>query len=195
MMTDQKLASYRAAIIGCGSIANSHASGYNRVETTTLVACADTVEAKAQSFAERNGIPNHYADYRQMLEVEQPDIVSVCTWHPLHAEMTIAAAARQPKAILCEKPMATNLGEAEAMMIACQRNQVKLAIGFQRRFLGAWTKAKELIAAGAIGEASTGIAHPSDRIAQRHQPRARLYALHSGRSQSGVGLWSGGAED
>ena len=51
--------------------------------------------------------------------------------------MTIAAAARQPKAILCEKPMATNLGEAEAMMIACQRNQVKLAIGFQRRFLGA----------------------------------------------------------
>ena len=65
-----------------------------------------------------------------MLDIENPDIVSVCTWHPLHAEMTIAAAARQPKAILCEKPMATNLGEAEAMMIACQRNQVKLAIGF-----------------------------------------------------------------
>ena len=151
-MTDQKSASYRAAIIGCGSIANSHASGYNRTEATTIVACADTVEAKAVGFAERNGIPNHYADYRQMLEVEKPDIVSVCTWHPLHAEMTIAAAARQPKAILCEKPMATNVGEAEAMMIACQRNQVKLAIGFQRRFLGAWTEAKELIAAGAIGK-------------------------------------------
>lgn len=151
MMTDQS-GGYRAAIIGCGSIASSHASGYNRVEATTLVACADTVEPKAQNFAQRNSIPNYYADYRQVLDVEKPDIVSVCTWHPLHAEMTIAAAARQPKAILCEKPMATNLGEAEAMMIACQRNQVKLAIGFQRRFLGAWTEAKALIAAGAIGE-------------------------------------------
>ena len=49
-MTDQKSAGYRAAIIGCGSIANSHASGYNRVEATTLVACADTVEAKAAEF-------------------------------------------------------------------------------------------------------------------------------------------------
>ena len=82
MMTDQKSADYRAAIIGCGSIANSHASGYNRTEATALVACADTVEAKAQSFAERNGIPNYYVDYRHMLEVEKPDIVSVCTWHP-----------------------------------------------------------------------------------------------------------------
>lgn len=57
-----------------------------------------------------------------MLDAEQPDIVSVCTWHPLHAEMTIAAAARHPRAILCEKPMATSLGEAEQMMTACQRN-------------------------------------------------------------------------
>ena len=92
-----EITGYRAAIIGCGSIANSHASGYNRVEATTIVACADPVEAKAQSFAQRNSIPNCYADYRQMLEIEKPDIVSVCTWHPLHAEMTIAAAARQPK--------------------------------------------------------------------------------------------------
>ena len=65
-----------------GSIANSHASGYNGTEPTALVACADTVEAKAAGFAERNGIPNYYADYRQMLDVEKPDIVSVCTWHP-----------------------------------------------------------------------------------------------------------------
>ena len=56
--------------------------------------------------------------------------------------------------------MATNLGEAEAMMIACQRNQVKLAIGFQRRFLGAWTEAKELIAAGADWQKFNGYHTP-----------------------------------
>ena len=57
MMTDQS-GGYRAAIIGCGSIASSHASGYNRVEATTLVACADTVEAKAAEFRPTEyGIP------------------------------------------------------------------------------------------------------------------------------------------
>ena len=45
-----------------------------------------------------------------------------------HAEMVIAAAARRPKAIICQKPMAVSLGEAEAMMTACERNGVKLAI-------------------------------------------------------------------
>ena len=143
---------YRVGVIGCGSIANLHVHGYNQVQVMELVACADTVAAKGESFAARYGIPKSYTDYREMLDQEQLDIVSVCSWHPLHAEMTIAAAARKPKAILCEKPMATCLGEAEDMMIACQRNGVKLAIGFQRRFLGAWTKAKELIAAGAIGK-------------------------------------------
>ena len=142
---------YRAVIIGGGSIGGAHAQGYNNTAGIELVACADVDETKGKSFAAKHGIAKTYTDYRQMLDQEQPDLVSVCTWHPLHAEMTIAAAARRPKAILCEKPMATSTGEAEAMMIACQRNGVKLAIGFQRRFLPAWVKAKELIAQGAIG--------------------------------------------
>ena len=66
--------------------------------------------------------------------------------------MTIAACARQPKAVLCEKPMATNLGECDDMLIAAQRNNVKVAIAHQRRFNPVWTDARQLIAAGAIGE-------------------------------------------
>lgn len=143
---------YRAAIIGCGSMAGSHARGYRGVDAIDLVAGADPDEARGQRFSREFGVPKIYGDYREMLDRERPDIVSVCTWHPLHAEMTISAAARQPKAILTEKPMATSLGEAEEMMIACQRNQVKLAIGFQRRFLGAWTRSRELIAKGAVGK-------------------------------------------
>lgn len=142
---------YRAAIIGAGSIGRAHASGYTQAQRIDLVACADVNEPQARQFAAQYGITSVYTDFRAMLDTERPDIVSVCTWHPFHAEMTIAAAARRPKAILCEKPMATSLGEAGEMMIACQRNQVKLAIGFQRRFLPAWCRAKELIADGAIG--------------------------------------------
>jgi predicted dehydrogenase len=66
--------------------------------------------------------------------------------------MVIAAAARQPKVILCEKPMATSLGEADEMIVACKRNGVKLAIGHQRRFYTGWEEAKRLIQDGAIGE-------------------------------------------
>ena len=79
-------------------------------------------------------------------------IVSICTWHKLHAPMTIAACARKPKAVLCEKPMATSLGDCDDMLIAARRNHVKLAIAHQRRFNPAWTLAKELVAEGAIGE-------------------------------------------
>jgi predicted dehydrogenase len=87
-----------------------------------------------------------------MLETEGLDVVSVCTWHTGHATWTIAAAAYKPKAIICEKPMADTLGRAEQMIIACRRNGVKLVIGHQRRFLPAYTLAKDLIAQGAIGQ-------------------------------------------
>ena len=143
---------YRAALIGCGNIARAHAQGYKGVERIDLVAGADPDEQKGRVFAEQFDIPQMYADYREMLDAEKPDIVSICTWHPLHAEMTIAAAARHPRAILCEKPMATSLGEAEEMIVACRRNDVKLAVGFQRRFTAAWTRARELIAAGTVGK-------------------------------------------
>ena len=79
----------------------------------------------------------HYRDPRVMLDSESLDVVSVCTWHGGHAPWTAAAAARRPKAILCEKPMAETIGRAEEMLVACQRNDVKLVIGHQRRFLPA----------------------------------------------------------
>jgi predicted dehydrogenase len=115
------------------------------------VAIADSHAQALEEYGREFGVDKRYRDYRQMLDEERPDIVSVCSWDPQHAEMTIAAAARRPKAILCEKPMAASLGEAEAMIIACQRNNVKLAIGHQRRFYSSWREARRLIQEGAIG--------------------------------------------
>ena len=81
----------------------------------------------------------HHRDARVMLDAERLDVVSICTWHTGHAPWTVTAAARRPKAILCEKPMAETLGRADEMLIACHRNGVKLVIGHQRRFLPAYT--------------------------------------------------------
>jgi predicted dehydrogenase len=143
---------YRAGIIGCGSIANAHARGYLGVDEIELVAIADPVDEALYAFKERYNIPNCYEDAREMLDKEELDIVSVATPHKQHAPMAIAACARKPKAVLCEKPMATNLGECDEMMIVARRNDVKLAIGHQRRFLPAWMYAREVVTSGAIGE-------------------------------------------
>ena len=144
-------ARYRAVIIGCGQIARSHATGYKGIEETDLVAVADPNERVRGEFQGQFNVPRGYADFREMLEKERPDLVSICTWHLLHAPQTVAAAEYGPKGILCEKPMAVGLASADRMIEACERRGIKLAIGHQRRFYGSWTKARELVAAGAVG--------------------------------------------
>lgn len=145
-------ARYRVAIIASGRIAREHARGWQACEHTEIVAIADSHPEALEVFGNDFTVPNRYLDYREMMTKERPDIVSICSWDPMHAEMTIAAATFRPKAILCEKPMAVSLGEADAMIIACERNGVKLAIGHQRRFYSAWTEAKRMVQAGEIGK-------------------------------------------
>jgi predicted dehydrogenase len=144
---------HRVAIIGCGLMSRNHIRGYVDTGRYDVVALADLNESAMQEVDGQFGIaPKHYTDAHDMLRQERPDVVSVCTWHIGHATWTIAAAAHQPKAILCEKPMADTVGRAEQMMIACRRNKVKLAIAHQRRFLPAYTLAREMIARGEIGD-------------------------------------------
>lgn len=143
----------RAGILGTGGISRNHVAGYLNSGRFDVVALADLNESAMDEMDARFDLNTaHYTDAREMLDRENLDVVSICTWHAGHATWTIAAAAHQPKAILCEKPMAENLGRAEEMLVACRRNGVKLAIGHQRRFLPSYTLAKDLIADGAIGD-------------------------------------------
>ena len=146
------MTTYRVGIIGCGSIGHMHIRGYQGVENVEIAAVADPVPRARQDYVDKYGIEKQYADPRQMLDEEELNIVSVCTWHKLHAPLTVAACARKPRAVLCEKPMSIHLQGCEEMMIAARRNQVKLAIAHQRRFNPAWTAARELILNGAIGQ-------------------------------------------
>jgi predicted dehydrogenase len=146
---------YRTAIIACGTIARVHARGWLGVpdQPVALGALADTHPDARREFGDFFGIPEdkRYADFREMLDAERPDFVDVCSWHQQHAEMVIAAAARRPKAILCQKPMAVDLGEADAMLTACERNDVKLVVAYQRPHHATWLAARDLIRQGAIG--------------------------------------------
>jgi predicted dehydrogenase len=97
---------YRAAIIGCGRMAHAHARGYLAQPDVTLVACADPLLEARQRFAAEFTIPRTYSSLEELLEADAPDILSICTPHPLHAPLTIAAAQAGARAILCEKPLA-----------------------------------------------------------------------------------------
>src|SRR5205085_12464683 len=112
------MARYRTAFIACGTIARVHARAWLGVSDRPVAfgALADTHPDARREFGDFFGIPEEkrYADFRDMLDVERPDFVDVCSWHQQHAEMVIAAAARRPKAIICQKPMAVALGESEA---------------------------------------------------------------------------------
>ncbi|MDP6039684.1 MAG: Gfo/Idh/MocA family oxidoreductase, partial [Candidatus Latescibacteria bacterium] len=152
------MAKYRTAIIACGMIGRVHTRGWLGVEgqPTEIGALADTNPDAQREFGDFFGVgeDHRYGDYREMLDKERPDFVDVCSWHQQHAEMVIAAAARQPKAILCQKPMAVSLQEADEMLTACTRNNVKLVIAYQRPHHAVWIKARDLIREGAIGKVS-----------------------------------------
>lgn len=143
---------YRAGVIGCGQIGKQHVRGYKGVAEIDLVAVAEPNERVRKEVQEQFEIPSGYKDFREMLDKENLDLVSVCTWHLLHAPLTMATAAYKPKGIICEKPMTVGMKSANQMIKACDEHGVKLAIGHQRRFYGSWTKARELIASGLIGQ-------------------------------------------
>ena len=145
---------YRAAVVACGRISRAHARGYLANPNTELAACADIKPEALEAFgSEFNIAPEHrYLDYNEMMRVEKPDIVSICSLHDLHAPMTIDVAAYGPRAILCEKPIALNLGQANAMIDACRLSGTLLVVGHQRRFAAQYVAAYGALESGAIGE-------------------------------------------
>lgn len=166
----------RAGVIGAGGMSRNHVAGYINCGRYDVVALADLNEgAMVDIDARFNLATHHYTDARAMLDAEKLDVVSVCTWHTGHAPWTIAAASYQPKAIVCEKPMADTVGHGEEMLVACKRNNVKLVVGHQRRFLPAYTLAKDLIAQGAIGEVQMIVSFGGDGLPNFSSHQTDMY--------------------
>ncbi len=91
-------------------------------------------------------------DAARMLQEHKPDLVCVTTKHDQHAPLTILAARAGAKGVICEKPIAMDLAQADAALDACRRHGTKLAIGHQRRFDLEWEAGRKLISDGLIGK-------------------------------------------
>jgi predicted dehydrogenase len=165
----------RAGIIGTGRAAGliddevrdhplirlpyGHAGAYAVVDGVELVATANRGKERRELFARRFGVERAYADYREMLRVERLDIVSVTTHAPGHAEAVIAAAEAGVRGIYCEKAMAVSLAEADAMLDAVKRHDVRLTIGHSRRWSNYYERVQTLIRGGEIGSLSAVVGY------------------------------------
>src|SRR5207247_7209260 len=99
-----------------------------------IVGVADDNKGGLANAAKRLKVEAAFADYREMLEKTKPDIVSICPrWIDKHHELVLAVAERGIH-IYMEKPFCRTMEEADAMVAACERTHVKLAIAHQTRY-------------------------------------------------------------
>ena len=124
----------KIGIIGVGNIAQEHIHAYKQNPYVELYAFCDINPQRLKEMGELHGITRCYTSEREMLDaLPELDAVSVCTWNNQHAPCTIMAL-EAGKNVLCEKPMATSVAEAEKMLETARRCNRLLMIGFVCRF-------------------------------------------------------------
>ena len=122
------------AIVGCGRILKKHIEAIREIEKAKLVAVCDIDIEKAQKAGQENGVP-YYASYDEMLEKHpEADVVTILTPSGMHPEHAIDIAKKYKKHIVCEKPMALRLEDADEMIKTCDLNGVRLFVVKQNRF-------------------------------------------------------------
>ena len=170
---------YRAALVGCSRMGAfidnevvgspriippySHAAGYTACERTDLVACSDVRPEMMEAVGERYDVPKerHYTDYKELIEKERPDIVSVATQPEQRAEIVIHAVENGVKAIYAEKAMAASLEECDRMVEAVERHGVAFNLGTNRRWNAGYDTMKGVIDSGELGDLKSLIIYNS----------------------------------
>jgi predicted dehydrogenase len=158
-----------AAVIGLGRIGSrfdeepnrsqvwSHVGAYHACrDEISLVAAAEPLEANRAAFRVRCPDVPVMANVEKLFSEVQPEIVSICTPPESHAAMVKAAlACPSVRAIWCEKPLATSLEDAEAMVAACRARAVPLIVSHVRRWMPIWQRVLAHIKQGDIGQLVT----------------------------------------
>ena len=159
---------YRVCIIGTGRMGGfiddeltppafhlpyGHFNAYQAIPETEVVGVANRGEERLKKFAERFNIPRErtYLDYREMIEREKPDIVSVTTPSLSRAEPIIFCAEHGVRGIYAEKGLSATLEEADRIAAAVRKHNVAFNWGAMRRHHNGYRQLADAIAGGAIG--------------------------------------------
>lgn len=156
-MKEKKL--IRIGLIGTGLMGRIHTNGYKRLTdffpeyeyAPVLQACCSRNPERAQAFADQWGYKSIETDWKKIIARDDIDAVDICTPNDTHAEIAIAAAAAG-KMILCEKPLARTVEEAEQMLKAVEAAGVKNTVWYNYRRVPAVTLAKKIVDSGKLGK-------------------------------------------
>ena len=142
---------FRTGIVGCGGISQVHMNALMGMDCVEIVAVCDIREERAQAAAQKTGARRVYTDWHELLRDPEVEVVHLCTPHDLHAPMTVEALSLG-KHVLTEKPMATTLEDARAMIAAAERpGAPTLGVIFQNRYNDAVQRARSILASGDAG--------------------------------------------
>ena len=140
----------RIAVVGAGAIAQRNASEAAQSGAAVVAGVFDLNTKVARDMARKLNVPV-FSSYEEVLGNRGVDAVLLSTPHHVHCSMTIAAAAAG-KHVLVEKPLATTLEDASAMIDACRRAGVGLTVNYSFRYLPQIQKARQLVQEGALGD-------------------------------------------
>lgn len=159
-------------IVGLGKIAHHFVRDLSLLPNCRVLAVASRSRQRADAFAQTYEIPVALGTYEAL--AAQPDLhaVYIATPHPDHASLTIFFLERGIP-VLCEKPLAMNGSEVNAMIESAQRNKVFLMEALWTRFLPTTQKMLQLLQQGAIGEANS--LHADFGFRAERNPQSRLF--------------------
>jgi predicted dehydrogenase len=168
-------------IIGAGSFGEQHAQAIAALDDLRLVAATRTNPAALAEFTARYG-GRGYTDYHALLADPAVEAVVIATPHHLHTG-AVEAAAQAGKHILLEKPMAPTLAECDRILAAADQAGVTLMLGHTSQFAPAYQLAKQMLAAGELGDIVLGVSTMSKFW---FEPNRRDWHLDR---QTGGGMW------
>lgn len=122
----------KIGVVGCGRISHKHFQAIASLENARCVACCDIVSERAEKAAHDYRIPYWTCDYRELLKIQELDLIAVCTPSGLHAQHGVLAACCG-KHVLTEKPMAVRMHQADALIKTCRQRRVRLHVVLQNR--------------------------------------------------------------
>ena len=178
----------------------AHAASLDLVQNAEIAGYCDLVPDLLDQFkttwTERWPDARPYTDYREMLAKEDLDILAVATSDHRHADITVDGANAGVKGVLCEKPLATSMEDADRMIEACEGNGTVLVVDHSRRWVPLLYKVRETIRSGAIGPTDHYRGHPrrsaGDALPQWHPHDRRGLLLRRLGAHPGVGPTGGG---
>lgn len=145
---------HKAALVGCGDVSVVHFEALENVDGVELVAVCDTDPGTASRSSQQQGVPG-YTNLAEMLEKERPDVVHVATPHDQHVPVILEALDAGVH-VLTEKPLANTLAEADRVIDAASKTDLKVGVCFQNRYNLSSQRAHELLASGELGNVQGG---------------------------------------